>query len=114
MPMLNTRMLNRHTLSAGDTMALSAALDVGDFTSLDVVITVDEAGAGDAPLLELQHAACNEDDGYLSCNPSQTVDLSVAGKTWIHLDQFTRFLRWSLSGALESSATVTIDVVARR
>lgn len=107
------RWLDQRTLSAGDTMSLSEALDVGDYNSLDLVITVEQAARGTDPVLVLEHAALNGSDHYLAFDPAVSIDLTQTGKTWLHRSPFTRLLRWSLSGTLETDAIVSIDVVAK-
>lgn len=114
MPTLSLRWMDQRTLSPGEEMPLIEALDVGDYNSVDIVFTVVKEATGTAPALVLEHAPCNELGGYLGFDPVQTVDLTMPGKTWIHLDRLTRFLGWSLTGALEDGATITADVVARR
>lgn len=106
--------MESRALTAGDLMALTEALDMGPFNRVDLVVAVEEAGTGEGAALAFQHAARNEEGAYLDFDPVQSVDLTATGKTWIQIEALTRFLGWSLSGTLETSPTVTIDVVARR
>lgn len=110
---LSTRWLDQRTFSAGDTMSLSEALDVGDYGSLELVITVEQAATGSSPALVVEHAALNGADRYLAFDPAVSVDLTQTGTTWLHRSPFTRPLGWSLSGTLETDAVVSIDVVAK-
>lgn len=113
MPTLSRRLLDQTALSTGDTMDLAEALDLGDVQTLDLVIVVSEAGAGEAPTLVFEHAPVNEEDAFFGFDPSATVDLTAGGRTWHHITALTRFLRWTTTGTLSASATVTVDVVAR-
>lgn len=111
------RILDRQTLVTGDAMDLTEATDLAEYSTLEIVITVHtadtpEAGASAAELV-VRHAPVAEEDGWLDFETAVTVDLSVAGKTWRHVSSFTRFLGWSVSGSLGSSAVVTLDVVAK-
>lgn len=113
MSALNVRWIDSRALAQGDTMSLGEALDLGGATVLELVITVEEAGAGSSPQLVLKHAARNTAGDYLDFRTAVAVDLSTAGQTWVHHDEFTRFLGWELSGTLDTGAVVSVDVVAR-
>lgn len=109
-----TRVLPQTTIEDGASMDLTQALDLADFRELDVVVTVVEAATGEAPLLVVEHAAFNEEGGYLAFSTPMAVDLTATGTTWFHADAFTRWVRWRTTGTLSTAAVVTLDVVARR
>ena len=113
MPMLYRRLLDRATLSPGATAALSQALDLGEVTALHFVLTVHEAGDGDAPILVVKHAAVNEEDAYLAFDTPAERALSSAGATWVASTSFTRWVCWFVSGTLATDATVSLDLVAK-
>ena len=113
MPLLYRRILDAQALSTGDTMDLAEAIDLGEYTVLEITVVVSEAGAGESAALLFQHAPCNEAGRYMDFATPLKVDLTHAGTTWEHIDAFTRFLTWSVTGTLNSSAVATVDIVAK-
>lgn len=107
------RILDRRELTEGDTMSLDESIDLGSFHTFDLVIYVHTPAEGEAPTLTLTHAAFNEEGTFVALDPAVEVDLSVEGSTWIRVEAYTRYLRWSLGGRLGTSAVVTLDLVAR-
>lgn len=110
---LYVRVLDEVTLSEGDAMDLSSALDLARYRELEVVVRVSHAGVGEEPRLVVEHSASNEAGAYLAFSNPVEVDLSVAGNTWVHQGAFTRWLAWRLSGSLSESAVVTLEIIAR-
>lgn len=110
----STRILNRVTLSDGDAMDLTMALDLLEFGELDLVVQVHEATEGESPVLVLEHAPANESDAYIDFPTPARVDLSATGTTWHRVTAFTRWVRWRLTGTLAGNPTVTLDLLARR
>lgn len=107
-------LLDRVTLSAGDSMDLSTAFDLHAVSTLDLVVTVHTAATGTSPLLRVRHAMSATDaDAWLDFASAVAVDLSATGATWAHADAFTGYLAWSLDGTLESSAIVSLHLIAR-
>lgn len=111
----HVRLLSSVTLSDGASPDLSAdVLDAGEATSLDVVITVVEAGDAESDaILALKHAAVNEEGAYLDFDTPVEVSVNVAGRSWFHVSQLTRWVTWSLSGARTGGAVVTVDIIVR-
>ena len=107
------RMLKSVTLNTGDTIALTDSADFVDACSLDIVIRVEQAGSGTAPLLKVQHSATNEEGTWIDFSTPAEADLTTAGLTWVHEDAFTRFAGWTVSGTLETPAVVTVDVIGK-
>lgn len=107
------RMLENAILSAGETGGVSGALDLGGFSELHLVITVQEAGDGESPRLRVKHAIVNEESVYVDFETPVSVDLSVSGTVWVHVPAFTRWVCWFVEGAIASSATVTLDALAK-
>lgn len=113
-PNRSTVWMESRTLSPGDEMSLTEALDAGEYSTLEVVVTVEQADRGDAAALVFQHAARNVSGAYLDFSPAASVSLTATGQTWVQIDRFTRFLGWAIDGALADGAVVTVDVVAKR
>ena len=114
MPNLCTCWMESKKFANGDEMPLTGALDVGEFGTLDIVVDVETADEGADGVLVLEHAARNVTGGYLDFPDRVTIPLTAAGKTWVKIDRFCRFLGWSLEGTLASGAVVSTDVVAKR
>ena len=110
---LYIRILDEASLSLGDTMDLTNALDLARYRELEIVVRVSQAGSGDAPLLVVEHSASNEAGAYLAFSTPVEVDLSVVGNTWLHQVAFTRWVAWRVSGTLSESAVVTLEIVAK-
>ena len=113
MPMLYRRLLDEATLSADTAPDLSAALDLGDYREIHLVLTVTSAGDGDAAKLVVRHAAVNDEAAYLDFETPVSVSLGTTGSTWFHVDTFTRWVSWFVSGTLSREAVVTLDLVAK-
>lgn len=117
MPSLSRCLLDKHTLSRETSPDLGEALDLGDYGTLHIVVTVHTAATADAgsanPTLDVQHAAVNELDRYLPFDTPVSIDLTVAGTTWVHVSDFTRFVLWMLSGTLSTEAVVTVEIIAK-
>lgn len=113
MPTLSRVLLDRQTLSTGDAMDLDDALDLGDYATLDVIVTVHAAGEGEDAALVVSHAPRNVADGYLDFPTPISVSLISAGRTWVRVEAFTCFVSWSVIGTLSSGATVSLELVAR-
>lgn len=113
MSALNVRWIDSHAFTQGEAMALRDALDLGAAIVLDVVVTVEEAGTGTTPQILLKHAARNATGDYMDFRTPVAVDLTASGQTWAHMDEFTRFLGWELSGTLDTNAVVSVDIVAK-
>lgn len=109
----SARLLDRSTLSSGDTMPAESASDMGEGQTLEVIVTVHAACEGDAPTLVLKHAPGNTDQDWLDFPQPIRVPLGRAGRTWFHAPYFTRYVGWSLSGTLDSSAEVTVELLAK-
>ena len=114
MPNLCTCWLDAKTLEDGGTMALTEALDLGEYRTAEIVVNVETADEGGAATLALQHAARNVNGAYLDFETPVSVPLDTSGATWVKVDRFTRFLGWSLSGSLGGAVVVSIDVVGKR
>ena len=108
MPSLSRCLLDKYPLSRETSPDLGDALDLGDYGTLHMVVTVHTAAtavAGTAnPTLDIQHATTNELDRYLPFDTPVSIDLTVAGTTWVHVSDFTRFVLWMLSGTLSSDS----------
>lgn len=113
MSICTLRVLDNRELSDGEAMSLDETVDLGSFHTLDVIIYVHTPATGETPTLTVTHAAFNEDDAFIALDPAIEVDLSVEGSTWIRVEAYTRYLRWSVGGRLGTSAVVTLDLVAR-
>ena len=113
MPILYRRPLSAATLSAGAEVDLSQALDLADYREVHVVLTVDQAGDGETPVLVVRHAAVNEAGAYVDFDTPAQRTLSSTGTSWFHADSFTRWVMWFVSGTLNADAVVTVDVIAK-
>lgn len=113
--MQQIRLLSNATLSAG--AAPDLPMDGRDFAAadrLDIVIRVLTAGTGDgAVTLKIMHAPENDADVYLDFATAVEVSLTETGLYWFHVDSFTRWVAWFVSGTLTSDAVVTVDVIGR-
>lgn len=107
------RILSSTTLSPGDASDVSLALDEGEYRELHVVLTVSSAGQGDTPKLVLRHAAVNDKDHYLDFETPVEISLTETGTAWFHVDTFTRWVCWFVSGTLTEPAVVTIDLIGK-
>lgn len=114
MPNLSTCWLDAKTLEDGDSMALTEALDLGEYRTAEIVVNVESADEGGGATLVLQHAARNVNGAYLDFETPVSVALSATGATWVKVDRFTRFLGWSISGSLGGAVVVSVDVVGKR
>lgn len=114
MPNLHTTWMNGKKLALGDTMQQTEALDVGEYQTLDLAVTVETADDGADAALVFEHAARNEAGCYMDFGDKVTVPLTVTGTTWVKIDRFTRFLGWAIEGTLNSGAVVSTDVAAKR
>ena len=110
---LYNRVLEAATLSDGEAAEPTGALDLSEHRELHVYIRVSEAGAGDSPLLILEHSSSGEVDGYVAFATPVQVDLTAMGSAWFHVPAFMRWVAWRLSGSLSASAVVTLDIVAK-
>ena len=113
MSILYRRLLDGATLAAGDASDLSSALDLGEYREVHLVLTVDSAGDGDAPVLVVQHAAVNQAGAYMDFETRAELSLSATGTAWFHAATFTRWVMWFVSGTLSADATVTVDLIAK-
>ena len=113
MPLLYRRLLNSTTLTPDDAVDLMSALDVGDYRELHFVLTVSQAGNGDAPVLVVKHASVNEESAYLDFDTPVKIALGGTGSAWFKVDSFTRWICWFVSGALNSEAVVTVDLIGK-
>ncbi len=114
MDTFSTCILKRVTLSDGDAMDLSMALDLLAFHELDIVVQVHEAAEGDTPRLLVEHAPANEEGSYLDFPTPISIDLSVVGSTWHRVTSFTRWVTWRTTGTMGAGPVVTMDILARR
>jgi len=101
------------SVSDGASQDLSAALDLLDYTTLELMVRVTQATTGDSPRLLLRHAPVNEADAYDDFPTPIAVDLTATGRTWVHVGYFTRWLAWFSSGTLDADAEVVVDLIAR-
>ena len=92
MPTTSTPLLDRVSLTADSTMDPGSAADMADGQTLEIVVTVDEAATGEAPV---------------------RVSLSRATRTWIHVPRYTRYVGWSVSGTLDTPAIVSVALLAK-
>lgn len=106
-------LLDHETLSDGDELSGSDCLDLGAYGSLGFVLTVHEAGAGDAPVLIIEHAITNEDEAFVSFDPAIDFALDQAGTASAMVVPFLRWVRWRVGGTLSSAATVSLSVLAK-
>ena len=111
MPTYTRVLLDQATLSTGDALDAADALDLGDYQQLEIVAEVTTAANGDAPLLHLRHGPTAA--AGLDFETPISIDLSAAGTSWHHADRFSRWLSWTVSGTLDTSAVVTIHVIAK-
>lgn len=72
------------------------------------------AGDGDAPRLCVKHAAVSEEGAYVAFAVACVTPLAATGTSWFQVDSFTRYVWWFISGTLNSEATVSLDLVAKR
>ncbi len=114
MHMMVWKILDKVTLTRDSVADLSGALDIGEFTELHVVVTVHSGSEGEAPKLCVRHALTNEEGSYVDFASVCEVSLSAAGVSWFSTQSFTRYVSWSLSGALAGEATVSLDLMAKR
>lgn len=114
MSLMYRKILDRVTLSPGTASDLSGALDLGEFGQVHFVLTVHSAGDGDAPKLCVKHAAVNEEGAYVDFAVACETTLASTGTSWFQVDAFTRYVCWFISGTLNSEATVSLDLVAKR
>lgn len=108
-----SRLLERVSLKDGDAMVAADAPDLGDGATLEIVATVHQAAEGDSPTLALRHSPMLDEEAWLEFPIPVRVDLTHTGRTWVHVQSFTRYVGWSISGVLSSSAIVTVDLVAK-
>lgn len=94
-------------------MEAVAAADLGDGHTLEVVVTVHEGCEGESPSLCLKHAPASTDEQWLDFPEPMRISLARPGRTWLHAARYTRFVGWSLSGTLTSSAQVSVDLLAK-
>ena len=113
MSLLYRRLLENATLAPGATFDLTLALDLGEYREIHLVLTVSEAGEGEGAKLVLRHAALNEEASYLDFETPAEIALTGTGTAWFHADSFTRWVCWFVSGELNASAVVTVDLVAK-
>lgn len=116
MDMQYRRLLDSVTLSAGDVVDLTGALDLGQYRELHIVVTIHQAGEaqeGESVTLSVKHAAINEEALYLDFETPAEVSLTSAGTSWFHASTFTRYVWWFVSGTLLSDAVVTLDLVGK-
>ena len=107
------RILSDTTLSPGEASDILLALDEGERSELHFVLTVSSAGQGDAPKLVVRHAAVNDKDHYLDFETPVEISLSSTGTAWFHVNTFTRWVCWFVSGTLTEPAVVTIDLIGK-
>lgn len=107
------RILDRAKIQDDSAPDTAAAVDLGQYPTLDVVITVHEAGTGDAPVIRLKHGIYAESPAALDTSPAIAVDLTATSTTWVRLDAYTRYVTWEKAGTISSSPTVSIDLYAR-
>lgn len=108
-----TTLLDQLTLSDGDRLSAAEAPDLGDSHTLEICLTVHQAAEGVSPGLVLMHAPDADDEAWLPFDPPIRLSLARAGKTWVHVDRFTRYVGWQTDGSLESSAVVSLKVVGK-
>ncbi len=113
MTVLSAVLLDRATLRDGDALSPDESVDLGAYTTLGVVLTVHEAGAGEAPVLVLEHAIQNEDEAFVGFDPAIEIPLDATGTQSAMKSQILRWLRWRISGTLTGQATVTLAILAR-
>ena len=106
-------LLDRATVHDGDALSLSDALDLGEYSSLGVVLTVHEAGAGSAPTLSVEHAVVNEDEGYVPFDTPMQISLETPATAAFQAHPFLRWIRRTCSGTLSSPAVVTLAIIAK-
>lgn len=113
MPTTSTPLLDRVSLTADSTMDPGAAADMADGQTLEIVVTVDEAATGESPVLALWHAPDAAAAVWLDFPEPVRVSLSRAGRTWIHVPRYTRYVGWSVSGSLDTPAIVSVALLAK-
>lgn len=110
---LYTRVLDTATLNDGDAAQPTDAADYSGYRELEIFVRVTEAGLGDSPALVLEHSSRGEADTYVPFATPVTVSLAATGNAWFHVPAFMRWVAWRLTGTLEGSATVTLDIIAK-
>lgn len=111
---LSIRLLDHVTLKNGDSIDLSALLDLTSARELEIAVTVHTEGAASATArLLVQHATAADKDLFVDFPTPVSIDLSVATTTWIHVPYFTRFVGWFTSGIFDDEVEVSLDIVAK-
>lgn len=113
MPMFSTRLLDETTVQEGDALDPSNTLDLGEYSTLGVAVTVHEAGVGTAPLLVLEHAAANKAEQFGDFETPITVPLDSTGTTFFQIPAFLRYVRWTQRGSLSSPAVASLNLIAK-
>lgn len=107
------RALDAATISDGDAIEPTGAIDLSEYRELHVFVRVIEAGTGDSPSLVLEHSSRGETDAYVPFSTPVQVDLSATGGAWFYVPAFMRWVAWRVTGSLATPATVTVDIVAK-
>lgn len=107
------RLLASAKVAGNDGDEVLAPLDLGGYSELHLVVTVEEAGDGVAPALEIKHAAECMSGTWLAFATPVTVALDVKSTTWYPVPSFTRWVSASISGTVSSAAVVTLDLVGK-
>lgn len=113
MTTLTAVLLDRAALREGDTLSIDETVDLGAYATLGVVLTVHEAGAGEAPTLVVEHAITNEEDAFVPFDPAIEIALDATGTESAMKGQILRWLRWRIAGTLTGQATVSLAILAR-
>lgn len=109
------RLLDAIPLSDSKKQDRNQVLDLGAFTQLNVHVRLVKAGTGnDADaVVELEHAAVNEDDAFIPLtSASWRVDSTATGG-FLQITGFLRFVRWVTGSAVAGSPAVIIEGVAK-
>lgn len=113
MPAQQRRVMSSQTVNGSTEVNLDLALDLLEYRDAWFVVRVEGAGEGDSIVLQVKHAATNEEEAYVDFEEPIEVALDATGIQWFHVSSLLRWVYWFVSGTFTADATVTIDVIAR-
>lgn len=109
-------LFSQQALTTGDAMDPKKIQNLGGFNTLGALVRVHSPATGDAPQLLIEHAASLEGDetAWIAFDPPIAVDLSAVGDTWVSAEGYSRYVRWSVTGTIDTPPVVSLEFVAKR
>lgn len=103
------RLLDPRVIQANDVQDLKDAFDGGAYTKLELHCRILKSGS--AGNVKLQHAAVNDEDGYIDLGNASWAANGSGGP--VSISNFLRYVRWVGDSAVAGNPVVTIDLIAK-